>query len=555
MEIANLITGFTQQQSNRNAILSDNLAKYGANIGNYLANQEYQRQAQESLPMINDQMQSALKLAGENKPAEAYGKILNLVTQNPNLLNNPYTFPAFQIGLDVAGKTASAAEKMAMYKLQYGPRTVDVVEEGEEVVTPMPSIAEMQDPNYDPLTATTRPRSGGTRGSRGGTRGTLIREARAIDDAVELPQRDFDAPVDEVNIDRQDMPGFGFSLFKNYEPDESNLRDFQRNFIEYDSATPEQKEQYENQNRIPATAADEETFEISSQLFPDILGVKGPKGSPRVTKIQQDLTPGRERSTRDIEIKDPLTKFINDFMEADKVISGDAVLAQVHNQVEGKYNRVTTKRLDQDRDPKFDSYAILIDGNEVPKVATGFDGKVAIDFLRAKEAELKTNKIKLVRKPAAPAESAPAEVDDALAESRKVFGVSAPEKTTAPTATPAKPELDAAKINPDNPFAEAAKKELETQALAKQVGQTMRTQAKEITSVREARDRIKKIDKTISNIKAGKTAALFKDIELAPSFGAQVKELPDFKDSVSKYLFVETLMAEKKKLEAFLASK
>jgi hypothetical protein len=406
MEIANLITGFTQQQSNRNAILSDNLAKYGEGIANYLANQEYQKQAQATLPLINNQMQSALKLASENKPAEAYSQILNLVTQNPNLLNNPYTLPAFSIGMQVAERAANSAEKMAMYRMQYGPRTVVVDENVTQQSTRVPSIAEASDPNFVPPSVST------TTGGGGDMRATLLPEQEKIDaeNYSNMPTRDFVSTVGEMDMRGGEQGfGFGWSLDRGFNPGEENIKEFQQNFSEYNSASPEEQQKIEEQNRLPAAEAGENAFPLKTQLFPDIVGVVGPKGSPSVEKIEENLTPGKESITRSIVIKDPTTKFINDLQLADKVVSGDNTLSRLHKDIGGKYDRVTTERLGENPDQKLDKYKIFVDGTEVPNAITSYDGSVAINFLRGMEAELATNKIKLSRSTEATAAGAPKE--------------------------------------------------------------------------------------------------------------------------------------------------
>ncbi len=60
MSIAEQIMLGTQQQSKNWSVLSENLGRLGREVGNQLALEQYQKQAAEALPAMQQQMQLEL---------------------------------------------------------------------------------------------------------------------------------------------------------------------------------------------------------------------------------------------------------------------------------------------------------------------------------------------------------------------------------------------------------------------------------------------------------------------------------------------------------------
>jgi len=91
MSIAELIMQGTNRASESTAWVGDSLAKLGQNVGKVLADREQQKQAQEMLPFLKQNLQAAMTDAENGKPGQAYSKLLgSLDTQTlkiPQLAN------------------------------------------------------------------------------------------------------------------------------------------------------------------------------------------------------------------------------------------------------------------------------------------------------------------------------------------------------------------------------------------------------------------------------------------------------------------------------------
>jgi len=86
------------QQSKSWSVLSENLGRLGQQVGQQLAMREYQKQAAEALPVLQQQMQAALQDAGSGRSADAYSKLLPLIS-NPQYNQNPILLPGLEAAL------------------------------------------------------------------------------------------------------------------------------------------------------------------------------------------------------------------------------------------------------------------------------------------------------------------------------------------------------------------------------------------------------------------------------------------------------------------------
>jgi hypothetical protein len=121
MSIAEQIMLGTQQQSQNWSVLSENLGRLGQQVGQQLAMREYQKQAAEALPVIQQQMQAALKDAGKGRSADAYSKLLPLLS-NPAYTQNQFILPVLNTGLELTGLAAQDSYKRSLMNAQYGGR-------------------------------------------------------------------------------------------------------------------------------------------------------------------------------------------------------------------------------------------------------------------------------------------------------------------------------------------------------------------------------------------------------------------------------------------------
>lgn len=119
MSIAEMITRGTQQQSQNWSVLSENLGRLGQQVGQQLAMQEYQKQATQALPVLQQQMQAALQDAGAGRSADAYSKLVPLIS-NPSYTQNPYLLPALEAGMKLTQSTAEDARLRYSYGLRQG---------------------------------------------------------------------------------------------------------------------------------------------------------------------------------------------------------------------------------------------------------------------------------------------------------------------------------------------------------------------------------------------------------------------------------------------------
>ena len=162
MSIAEQIALGSQQQSQNWSVLANSLGSLGQQVGQQLAMREYQKQAQAQLPFIQQTMQDALADAGSGKSAEAFARLLPLVT-NPQYTQNPFILPALKSGMEFTEFAAQDAFKRFQTRQQYGGDGVDV----NENVLPIMSGAEEamarmrgEQPNVvttPPTTATGKP--------------------------------------------------------------------------------------------------------------------------------------------------------------------------------------------------------------------------------------------------------------------------------------------------------------------------------------------------------------------------------------------------------------
>jgi len=119
MSIAEMIMQGGNQQSKNWSVLSENLGKLGQQVGQQLAMREYQKQAAAELPVIQQQMQAALSDAGAGKSADAYSKLVPLIS-NPAYTQNPYLLPALEAGMKMTQNTAEDARLRFSYGLREG---------------------------------------------------------------------------------------------------------------------------------------------------------------------------------------------------------------------------------------------------------------------------------------------------------------------------------------------------------------------------------------------------------------------------------------------------
>jgi len=121
MSIAELIMQGTQRSSETTSWVGDSLAKLGQNVGQALAQREQQKQAQEMLPMFQQNMQDAMILANKGDAGLAYAKLMPFLA-DPAVANNPYmmrAIPAFEKGIEFAAESYARNIRAEAYRDRY----------------------------------------------------------------------------------------------------------------------------------------------------------------------------------------------------------------------------------------------------------------------------------------------------------------------------------------------------------------------------------------------------------------------------------------------------
>jgi len=106
MSIAELIMTGTERASKSTDWVADSLAKIGDNVSKVLTEREQNRQAQEMLPFLKQNLQAAMTDAENGKPGQAYSKLLgSLDTQT---LKNPQLADFVKLGFNAINQTMDA---------------------------------------------------------------------------------------------------------------------------------------------------------------------------------------------------------------------------------------------------------------------------------------------------------------------------------------------------------------------------------------------------------------------------------------------------------------
>ncbi len=540
MAIPAMISEFSQQQLNYGAAVGQSLIALGQQVGQQLATREYQRQAQVALPALQQTYSSALDKIESGDVSAGYRDLMNAQLQF-GATQNPFLTTINDRASKLAEDAANNVMKTRLYDMQYGGRGGGGTPAGKGT-----SLLKMF--------------SGGTGGrvdaNVGGMADFIDQEA-----ADQLPKEGASAGT---------TGNWSFQTGAYERPTKEIETTANQEFEKYSSGDVAEQESYRTSVMSPQTPQGTEFVEQPGlnrfKGFEQVTGVF----IPREKTIDFPEYSVRKGETGAISENIKFSKkTINEKqkVKAEELAYNDlptAIARISQNQSLEKYfleNSPETLDIGSKKDESGQqSFFIGVRGQKDSYMPIEQDDFFAATIIRRLPSSSKTLGAPLaitameesqagaaaptgVAAPSAPAERPPL-IDIATGKRSAT-----PQPTAAPTALPA---LDVGNINPNNPFAGAAKKELETQALAKQVGATMRTQAEQITNVREARDRIKEIDNTISALKrpAGKAGREMREGTYTP----KIKDLASL-NAVEKYQMAERLLAEKKKLEEFLASK
>jgi hypothetical protein len=554
MSIAELIMTGTERASKSTDWVADSLAKIGDNVSKVLVDREQQKQAQEMLPMFQQGLKDAMINANEGDAGLAYSKLMPFLT-DPATAKNPYFLRPIENAIKLID--ASATQYARNIQVQaYRDRYSGGGGGGEPRMPQGPASF------FNQPSSTTEENYSGEGDGMGGA-GNV--DKMPANQPVAYLQAEVDKAAAEglpvmggAAAEGQKMMEEEWSFtMAGYNPPS---KDLQKKAIKdnekFINSTAEQQQEFKNSVSSTANPRGTEFIETSGlsnfKGFEDITGLYIPKETyiefPESLSLQEDdkgskWTTKFVKKTVNQQQMDMANKLAyTDLPTAIRRINDNQTLQRF-------FTENTTDKLDVGEKKSEDGNEFVgyigIRGTD-NYINLSKDDLAAARIITGLPSTSKTLLSPLAKAerptaPKAPAETvAPTERPNLMDIAMGKPVTPSQQKGTAPSAS----TLDTAKINPENPFAKDAKKELETQALAKQVGETMRTQAKQITSTRQARDRIKEIDIEIGKIKSKRKGT-------GPMLGGlELSQL----NVVEKYQLAEKLLSEKKKLESFLAS-
>ena len=186
MSIAELIMQGSNRASQNTAWVGDSLAKLGQNVGQALAQREQQKQAQEMLPILQQNLQESMGLAQQGQSGAAYSKMLGSL--DPQTLNNPQLMPFVKLGFDAIGK--SADDYLYSQKVAQGTSGMDSI---------LPLLA-LSNPKLAEQLAASRTQIGT------GTQPAVVTPPTKTIGAGGTALADFETPVDGLPTDQGSAP-------------------------------------------------------------------------------------------------------------------------------------------------------------------------------------------------------------------------------------------------------------------------------------------------------------------------------------------------------------
>lgn len=117
MALPAMIAGYGQQSANYGTAIGESLMQLGQEVRKSLAMEEYQRQAASTLPIMQEQINSAFADVNAGNPSDAYSKITSLA-MNPAIANNPFLLPGLEVALKGIGQADDSKRSRDYLALQ-----------------------------------------------------------------------------------------------------------------------------------------------------------------------------------------------------------------------------------------------------------------------------------------------------------------------------------------------------------------------------------------------------------------------------------------------------
>jgi hypothetical protein len=369
MSIAELIMQGTNRSSESTAWVGDSLAKLGQQVGASLAQREQQKQAQEMLPMLQQNLQESMKLAGEGQSGAAYSKMFGALNQQT--MSNPQLLPFIKLGFDAIGKSTDDFQRqsqIAAYNNRYAEKTgqeTSTLEQATSLQNEFNQANQVDtnqvDVNQQPQTnfAQQTPRTIQELGKQ--ARDAYSAKQSGMPAAQMPPQTEgiIEAPlpdaIDQQTLDKASIArGPVREATNDYVPSKKKLEDFIRGSDKFEKLDTFKRQDYmDNQSLVfPAEqnkqeylnklSKDKTIIPLNGELFagvPGLVGVELPKeyqkwivSSGNVGKaISFSIKPEAQNNN---EAKGAV-KWLNDWQNASSTVSSDSNLRDLLSKANG----------------------------------------------------------------------------------------------------------------------------------------------------------------------------------------------------------------------------
>lgn len=511
MAIPAIIQGIGERQANYGASIGQSLAKLGQQVGQQLAQREYQRQAAEALPAMQESYSRAFDKIQQNDISGGYMDVLNTsmqfgATQNPFLMGY----------IEQANKFAKEAGDA---RLSQGWQTIQqnrgMVSDMSEVPSANDLLSGKSPSDTRSTTATSIPAMQ-TRGVGSGMGGGTLRDKLDQEAADNLPQKE---PTEEGSlIGRQE--GFSFqggnisgpSLFQ---PPPEYIEAGLSAADEYANKTPSEQKKIRQEN---TTAS----FSGEPILLSGIPGYEGVSVTPPTRNfVETERSAEEEYSSKgkksQLKVKtevvnqtdiDTFNATIDNARYAGYYIKSNPQLSKIAETVNNDWTRIKTRKYGTKDRPKFE--AIIDNGR--PIILDNEDDYKYLNMLTTVlPSQLLKFGSKYIQQPeaeAAPAEAAPM---TAAEQVRAKYGKTKQAGTTEPAMQQGMPAVQAPaapRYSSENPY---AKQVSEVAPPSKTYQQPSRSRQPSMSNLQRKLSEVESDIKNIDKYKVGRRAATNKE--------------------------------------------
>jgi hypothetical protein len=359
MAIPAMITQMGQQQLNYGMSVGQSLQRLGQQVGQQLAQKEYQRQAAEALPAMQESYKQAFEKIQRGDISEGYMDVLNTGMQFGSN-QNPFLMGFIEQANKFAKEAGDVTLSQGWQNIQRGGGAAAAMGDGAYV----PSTQELLSGTYTQTpTATSIPAMRGAGGGfsfDGDTQDSIDQDA-----FNNLPQEepDLGAPISEFPQGVREGFSFGGGAYSGpskYQPPQRIIEESAASINKYASGTTSDKREFNRKNSVSSYAGEpislqgiigfDNTFVTPPE---EILGEKGrsaqkkytSKGEEATLKIDTGVTNQDEINAFNAAIQN--ARYASQFVKSNRDLSGIA------EAVNNDWTRVKTDRSTRNNETTF----------------------------------------------------------------------------------------------------------------------------------------------------------------------------------------------------------